>query len=749
MQHKGAAGFYEVGAFLAGQGQNSIGLTTPFSLFPANNGIMKSPRAWQRLTVRAKILLVFLSISMAALGIVGFMAFSTMSDMGTYALESSGNLGSRAVSDSTSALEANAESSLLRLAMDQADISNVVFLQVSSEMDALAGFVRTVRQRPASPATRELYSQTERPKDPGNSSVYILAPGVTRDSVADELSALSLTDDLMHPLLASDPRLTQAYIGTGSGILWVAPWVDGVPSTYDPRTRDWYIRAQEAGHLVWSDPYADAGGKGLMVTCSRLAGTGGDGFHWIVGTDVTLETINTQIINTQVGERGYALLIDSRGNVISRPGITTGDEKWDESFSAENLLTSENEGLSAVARQMTAGRSGTARVVLGGEEKYIAYAPVSSVNWSLAIVIPVDDIIAPAEETRSRIVMATNEAATHLNQQMNAAKTLFFALFVILFVIVTILSVLFARIITRPIEELRRGSEAIGTGDLDHRVLVTTGDEFEDLAHSFNTMAKNLKNYMDELQRTTAEKERFAKELEIAQGIQQSFLPDSAPEIAGIELVAKNVPALEVGGDFYDFIPVATGQWGLVIADVSGKGVPAALFMALSRTLIRASTLVNADPALSIAHANRMIYEDAKSNMFVTLFYAVLDSRTMTLDYVNAGHNPPLLLQGESSTVRLLKAKGIALGVIDEVDLQSVRVDLKPGDVLVLYTDGVTEAINAAEEEFGEERLFAIITQNRNRPAQEIMDEILAGITAYAGDTPQYDDITLMILRAV
>jgi len=710
---------------------------------------MKSPRPWQRLTVRAKILLVLLSISMAALGIVGFMAFSTMSDMGIYAQNSSDQLGTRAVSDSTSALEANAESSLLRLAMDQADISNVVFLQVSSEMDTLAGFVRAVQERPASPATREIYSQHDRPKDPGHSSVFILAPGVSRELVADELSALSQIDDLMHPMLASDPRLTQVYIGTGSGILWVAPWVDGVPSTYDPRTRDWYIRAQEAGHLVWSDPYADAGGKGLMVTCSRLAGTGGDGYLWVVGTDVTLETINSQIINTQVGERGYALLLDSRGNVISRPGITTGNEKWDESFTADNLLASENEGLKTVARQMTAGRSGTARVVLGGEEKYIAYAPVSSVNWSLAIVMPVDDIIAPAEETRSRIVMATGEAQTHLTQQMNAAKTLFFALFVILFVIVTIISVLFARIITRPVEELRRGSEAIGSGDLEHRVQVTSGDEFEDLAHSFNTMAENLKNYMDELRRTTAEKERFAKELEIAQGIQQSFLPDSAPEIAGIELVAKNVPALEVGGDFYDFIPVATGQWGLVIADVSGKGVPAALFMALSRTLIRASTLVNADPALSIAHANRMIYEDSKSSMFVTLFYAVLDSRTMTLDYVNAGHNPPLLLQGESTTVRLLKAKGIALGVIDEVDLQSVRVDLKPGDVLVLYTDGVTEAINAAEEEFGEERLFAIITRNRNRPAQEIMDEILAGITSFAGDTPQFDDITLMILRAV
>jgi sigma-B regulation protein RsbU (phosphoserine phosphatase) len=725
------------------------GKTQEHISFSTNTILMKHPRAWKRLNVRAKILLVFLSISMAALGIVGFAAFSTMSNMGSYALTSSSDLGTRAVSDSTTALEANAESSLLRLATDQADISNVIFEQVSSEMETLAGYADTVRQRPVSSETRTLYSQDERPPDPKNSSNYFLAPGVTRDSVSDELSALSETDDVIQPLTASDSRLTMVYIGTGSGLLWNHPWDNALPESYDPRNRDWFTRAYNGSQVIWSDPYVDASSRGLMVTCSRQAGTDTSGRTWIVATDVTLDTINTQIINTQVSERGYALLLDSRGNVISRPGITTGDNKWDESFKTENLIDSDNAALSAVARDMVAGMSGTARVNLSGEEKYIAYAPLKSVNWSLAIVMPVDDVIAPAEETRTRIVNATGETGTYLNQQMNAATSIFVALFVFLFVVVTVLSFMFARIITRPVDELRRGSEAIGAGDLEHRVMIETGDEFEELAHSFNTMAVNLRNNMDELRRTTAEKERFAKELEIAKGIQQSFLPDSAPVIPGIELVAKNIPALEVGGDFYDFIPVAKNRWGLVIADVSGKGVPAALFMALSRTLIRASTLVDADPAQSIGRANRMICEDSKSSMFVTLFYAVLDAQEMTLNYVNAGHNPPLLLQDGAVAVRLLKAKGIALGVIDEVDLQSVKVNLKPGDVLVLYTDGVTEAINSKEEEFGEERLLRVITENRSRPAQEIMDRILAAITAFAGDQPQFDDITLMVLRAV
>ena len=709
--------------------------------------MMRIPGSWQRISIRTKILIVFLSLSMVALGILGYAAFSTMSDMGSYALTSSGQLGDRAVSDSTTALEANAEASLVRLATDQADISNVVFSQVDGEMDTIAGYAATVRAGPAT--TRPLYDQSERPQDPGSSSAYVLSPGVTRAGVENELYSLASLDDVMGPMLASDPRITQIYVGTGSGILYVHPWLNTIPSSYDPRTRDWYIRAVQSGDLSWSDPYIDASGKGLMVTCSRPVPASTGNSTWVVAADVTLSTVNADIINTQIGDQGYAMLIDDRGNVIARPGISAGEKGWDESFEMENLLTSNNSAFAAVAQNMMAGQTGIARVPFSDGEKYVAYAPVKSVNWSVALVVPVDEVIAPAENTRGQIVNATSDTGVHLNQTMNSAKGLFIALFVLLFVMVAGLSVLFSQVITRPVAALKRGSEAIGAGDLGYRVEIHTGDEFEDLAHSFNTMAADLKEHMDELERTTAEKERFAKELEIAKGIQQSFLPDTAPDIAGIEIAAKNIPALEVGGDFYDFIPLGKDRWGLVIADVSGKGVPAALFMALSRTLIRASTLANADPAVAIGHANQLICEDSKTDMFVTLFYAILDSRAMTLDYVNAGHNPPLLLKGTSSDVVLLKARGIALGLTDEMDLQSARMDLRPGDVLVLYTDGVTEAINDHEEEFGEQRLLSVIMENRTLPAAELLEKILDTISTFAGNRPQHDDITLLILHAV
>lgn len=250
-----------------------------------------------------------------------------------------------------------------------------------------------------------------------------------------------------------------------------------------------------------------------------------------------------------------------------------------------------------------------------------------------------------------------------------------------------------------------------------------------------------------ERDRYRRELERRAYEMEIAGGIQQSFLPESPPRIEGVELAAVNLPAREVGGDFYDFIPVSQDKWGLVIADVSGKGVPAALFMALSRTLVRANAVGNPTLSGAIRRANDLIVEDDRANMFVTLFYSVLDPKRKTLSYVNAGHNPPVMLRREGRDIMLLAAKGIALGVMPNIELEEREISLREGDVVVLYTDGVTEAINDKEEQFGQQRLIQLIDEGRGLPAQEIVTRIQQGVTAFSAGQPQFDDITIMVLK--
>ncbi|MDD3070264.1 SpoIIE family protein phosphatase [Methanoculleus horonobensis] len=700
-----------------------------------------------RIPVRTKFLLAFLGLSTVALLLAGSLAFTQMNDVGSYALDRSTDLGIRAMNDSTAALERNAEESLLRLAQDQAYISNIVFEQVSGDLEVMERYATTLQGNPSMVRPRHFYLQDEEPADRRSTSVLFLSPGIDAGLLSEERNAAGMMDDIFIPISATNRHLANVYVGTGSGMAMIYPWTAGLDATCDPRLRSWFVQANGAGGAVWSEPYVDLIGHGLMVTCSRPVYTSGRDWVWVVGADVTIETINQQIIGTQVGDRGYAMLIDSHGNVISRPGLTSGDLRWDESFVTENLLASENPDLVAVAGKMTAGESGVARVGFDDGERFIAYAPVRSVNWSVGVVMPVDEVLAPIEETRTSIFQASEDTVQHISGQQETMKAVFTGTFLGLLAVVALLTLVVTRHITRPIEELQRGSEAIGRGDLDHRVEVATGDEFEDLACSFNKMAADLKGHVEDLRRTTAEKERVAKELEIAKEIQQSILPESAPVLPGFDLAGFNLPAREVGGDFFDYIPVGEGCWGVEIADVSGKGVPAALFMALSRTLVRASASENPDPAGSILEANRYICMDSKTCMFVTLFYGILDTRKGTFTYVNAGHNPPLLFRKGSTVAELLQGKGIALGIFDDIELELVELRLNSGDTVVFYTDGVTEATNERDEEYGTERLTTLIPKLVGLGAREMIAAIVEDVTTHAGSQPQFDDITLVVLK--
>nr|CBH37889.1 conserved hypothetical membrane protein, SpoIIE and 5TMR of 5TMR-LYT family [uncultured archaeon] len=252
----------------------------------------------------------------------------------------------------------------------------------------------------------------------------------------------------------------------------------------------------------------------------------------------------------------------------------------------------------------------------------------------------------------------------------------------------------------------------------------------------------------EERDKYSAELERKRYELKMAHDIQQSFLPDAIPDLPGFELAAQNIPAKEVGGDFYDFIPISEGKIGLTIADVSGKGVPAALFMALARTIVRAKATRSSSVREVIRDANSLITADAKSGMFVTLFYAVLDVSERTLTYVSAGHNPPMIFKAKTGTLMRLDAKGIALGAIEDIELEERKIILDGGDIVVFYTDGVTEAINKKEVQFGEERLITTIKMNHELSANDMIEKIKGEVLAFCGDEPQFDDITLMALKA-
>lgn len=245
------------------------------------------------------------------------------------------------------------------------------------------------------------------------------------------------------------------------------------------------------------------------------------------------------------------------------------------------------------------------------------------------------------------------------------------------------------------------------------------------------------------------ERERIEEELAVGRQIQLSLLPKSLPTIAGWEFAVHYEAAHQVGGDFYDLfeLPNQENQIGLFIGDVSGKGVPAALFMAMSRTMLRSTILTSRNPSQALVRANELIQKDSQADLFLSAIYASFNARTGHLTYANAGHNRPILLRSSTGDIQELTARGIILGEFDDIELEEDTVELLPGDVFVCYTDGVTDAINAQQQPFDEQRLFEIISSHVDASAEELLSVILDEIRRFVGDTAQTDDMTLVIVK--
>lgn len=274
-------------------------------------------------------------------------------------------------------------------------------------------------------------------------------------------------------------------------------------------------------------------------------------------------------------------------------------------------------------------------------------------------------------------------------------------------------------------------------------------DEVGRLAASFLTMEGKLGEYLADLTRTTAAKERIESELKIARDIQRSILAQSFDLGPGsrAEVYAAMEPAKEVGGDLFDFFRIDDRRLAVLVGDVSDKGVPAAFFMAVSVTLLRAHGSKDLTPAEVLALVNNELCRQNESMMFVTVFLGVLDLETGRLQYSNGGHNPPLLLRSGGEVETLPPTSGAALGVFEETSFTNAEVTLAPGDVALLYTDGVTEAMNDAKHLFSLERLRELATRTPDRGARSIVEAVTRDVAAFADGCPQSDDITLLAVR--
>jgi len=291
--------------------------------------------------------------------------------------------------------------------------------------------------------------------------------------------------------------------------------------------------------------------------------------------------------------------------------------------------------------------------------------------------------------------------------------------------------------------------QVLGALEIVNKVQIGYFDDDDlDLLTSFAAQAAiaiaRARLYQQEL-----EQQRLEKELAVARRIQLDMLPKHCPVVPGWQSAVFYQPARLVGGDFYDFfeLPGEPGRWGMVIADVADKGVPAALFMALSRTMIRTSALAGRSPVAALLGANQLILDDSSGDLFLTVFYAELDTRNGRLTYANAGHHRPLWWQSATHEIHELAALGIVLGALETIDLEECTIAVMPGDAILFYTDGVTDAMDSAGQLFGAERLRQVVATHAAASAQQLLAAVVQAVHDFRGTAPQSDDLTVFVVK--
>lgn len=304
-------------------------------------------------------------------------------------------------------------------------------------------------------------------------------------------------------------------------------------------------------------------------------------------------------------------------------------------------------------------------------------------------------------------------------------------------------------LIMSPLKRLVRWMQATSQGEIQEEVDFDTSDEIGEIAYAFNEITEKFRKS----QENVAEQERLKKEMQVAQEIQHTLLPSRFPKIEGYEIASHYEAAREVGGDYFDFVEVDKDSMGIVVADVSGKGVPGSLIMTMIRTALRTEARGNKNAADVLARVNDFVINDMKRGMFVTVFYMILDSYNRTINYASAGHNPMILYRSQTRKSYYLNPRGFPIGLnipdrtLFRKTIESDTIHLREGDVLIVYTDGITEAMNAQREKFGEERFLAVIRKYGHLAVEPLVEHIKDEIKAFTGGEPQSDDITLVAIK--
>ncbi len=634
-------------------------------------------------------------------------------------------------SDSENALTHQMEQSLRNLTSDKAQIASV---ELENYAQTVASFAQYIAGLYAAP--NDYPPRTVLPARKANAGILTMQrtlkdKSVKIDDIMKDMELLGNMEAVWRPEFATNKKvISSIFLGTESGLMLCYDTKsdltpdDGKEVYYDHSKSKWYKLAKETGRTCFTDVYTDSFGFELTITCAAPFYDENGNFAGAVGMDILISNLYRAIVNIDLGNDAYAFLVDGSGRLIAPP-----DSKG---MTAETIYQDKDID-TKISDEILSGSTG---ISLSSKRIYFAYTSIESTGWKFCVRIPESVILEPVRDVGRNVILT---------------MVMFIIAFVVILVIVAVVAQRFSERLTTPIIELGRDVEEISGGNLDYRAEIYDNDEIGDLAKSFNDMAASLKDYIKNLAAVTAEKERIGAELNVATQIQADMLPrifPPFPERKEFDIYATMNPAKEVGGDFYDFFLVDNDHLALVMADVSGKGVPAALFMVIAKTLIKNRTQMGGTPSEILADVNNQLCEGNEAELFVTVWLGILEISTGKVISSNAGHEYPAVYRKDTGHYELLKAKNSpAVATMEDMRFKQAEFTLNPGDNLYLYTDGVAEATDIHDELYGTDRMIDALDTTINMSVEDVLKAMRKSVDDFTGEAPQFDDITMLSLK--
>lgn len=490
---------------------------------------------------------------------------------------------------------------------------------------------------------------------------------------------------------------------------------------YDVRRQPWYRRARAATEPFWIGPYEDRHTGAMVVSCIAPILRGG-GFAGTVTVNLAADTLGAKLARSRLGN-AFLALIDQSGAIL-----VTANGSVAAATLAELAKREQQPIYLEVARGIAAAKAGAGRIPGRGSaqsDRMFSHLPLRTSGWSLLAQVSETEAL---EEVRGRLLR----------------QSLLYGLGT-----VGILALVWwsATVMTRPLKVLAEAAHQVSEGRLDVRIEgPLPQDEIGQFSRVFNRMVVDLRDNVAARLSEAAARQAVESELAIALQIQRTMLPAPYSGTPAIEIAGDFMPARYVAGDFYDWFQVDSDTVGLVIADVSGKGVPAALFMAVARTSLRTLSAAARGPAETLTSLNRALVKDNPLTMFVTAFYAHYHIPTGRLTYANAGHTSPYIVRADGMVESLGKSTGRLLAVFADADISESGAELQPGDALILYTDGVIDASDAEGRFYDEKRLEMVLKHSVGESPAAICDRINYAVSDHCQGALQ-DDVTLLVLR--